>query len=568
MVCSGDPGQYSSGISYLEPSIPHGLWLTLDSTVTVLRPAGTANHGVDLATNGSNAIRLDLADDVRISVAGTRAHGAKLKGRSDLTVDSGANIEVDGDSAHAIVAEIDDPSATGNIVINQRAGSRLAASGVESGGIGAFHEGQGSVVVTTSGEIDVTTDDGSGVIVSASQPSTADVKVVQTSTGSISVDGNGASGVYARNDGTGHAEIEIDGSVTARGTGVSGLRSVVNNPDSQARSTASISSTGRIHAEGSAAYAVNAETLGKGEVTVVSAGQVTADGDDARGVSITATNVDHDTLVYAEVQRGGVRASGERARGIVVESAGSGQLSAAVASGAEVEAVGTDSIGVQVTGLTSGGLSRRARVAAQIDGSVAADGAYGVGVAITTEDDTAFLMVGSRGRVIGGWQSDGASRSGAHGFSAAGVVLNSNVSATLRNEGRIGAGSDRAVVDSGRYTGGVGNLTLENWGVITGFMEFASGGQNDVLNRAGGEFAFRHFADTDGDGARDTKRVAVSDFGSAASRFDNQAGASVRLSSAEGARTVDATGFYLPTTGVDNRALSADVYDMTRDGIV
>lgn len=568
VVCSGDPGQYSSGISYLEPSIPHGLWLTLDSTVTVLRPAGTANHGVDLATNGSNAIRLDLADDVRISVAGTRAHGAKLKGRSDLTVDSGANIEVDGDSAHAIVAEIDDPSATGNIVINQRAGSRLAASGVESGGIGAFHEGQGSVVVTTSGEIDVTTDDGSGVIVSASQPSTADVKVVQTSTGSISVDGNGASGVYARNDGTGHAEIEIDGSVTARGTGVSGLRSVVNNPDSQARSTASISSTGRIHAEGSAAYAVNAETLGKGEVTVVSAGQVTADGDDARGVSITATNVDHDDPAYAVVQRGGVRASGERARGIVVESAGSGQLSAAVASGAEVEAVGTDSIGVQVTGLTSGGLSRRARVAAQIDGSVAADGAYGVGVAITTEDDTAFLMVGSRGRVIGGWQSDGASRSGAHGFSAAGVVLNSNVSATLRNEGRIGAGSDRAVVDSGRYTGGVGNLTLENWGVITGFMEFASGGQNDVLNRAGGEFAFRHFADTDGDGARDTKRVAVSDFGSAASRFDNQAGASVRLSSAEGARTVDATGFYLPTTGVDNRALSADVYDMTRDGIV
>ncbi len=581
VICSGDPGQYSAGISYLEPYIPHGLWLTLDSTVTILRAAGTANHGVDLATNGPNAIRLDLADNVRISVAGTHAQGAKLKGRSNLTVDSGANIDVtdpsataDGSSTHAIFAEIDDPSATGNILINQRAGSRLTASGVESGGIGAFHEGQGSVLVTTSGEIDVTTDGGSGVLVwgltrpGASQPSTADVKVVQTSTGSISVDGNDASGVYALNDGTGHAEIEIDGSVTATGTAVSGLLSVVNNPDSQARSTASISSTGRIHAEGSAAYAVYAVTIGKGEVGVVSAGQVTADGDGARGVSVSATNVDHDDPAYAVVQRGIVRASGERARGIVVESAGSGQLSAAVASGVEVEAVGTDSIGVQVTGLTSGGLSRRARVAAQIDGGVASDGAYGVGVAITTDDDTASLMVSSSGRVFGGWQSDAASRSGVHGFSAAGVVLNSNVSATLRNEGRIGAGSDRAVVDSGRYTGGVGNLTLENRGVITGFMEFASGGQNYVLNRAGGEFAFRHFADTDGDGARDTKRVAVSDFGSAASRFDNQAGASVRLSSAEGARTVDTTGFYLPTTGVDNRALPADVYDMTRDGIV
>src|SRR5690606_31597825 len=48
----------------------------------------------------------------------------------------------------------------------------------------------------------------------------------------------------------------------------------------------------------------------------------------------------------------------------------------------------------------------------------------------------------------------------------------------------------------------------------------------------------------------------------------NQAGGSVRLGSVQGARTVDATGFYRPTTGVDNRALPADVYDMTRDGIV
>jgi len=581
VICSGEPGLYASGISYLEPSIPHGLWLTLDSTVTVLRAAGPANHGVDLATNGPNAIRLDLADGVRISVAGVHAQGVKLKGRSDLTVDSGANIDVtdpsataDGHSTHAIVAEIDDPSATGNVVINQRAGSRLTVSGVESGGIGAFHEGQGSILVTTAGEIDVTTDGGSGVIAwgltrpGASQPSAADVKVVQTGTGSISVDGNGASGVYALNDGTGHAEIEIDGSVTARGTGASGLLSVVNNPDSQARSTASVSSTGRVHAEGSAAYAVNAVTIGKGEVGVVSAGQVTAEGDGARGVSITATHVDHDAPAYAVIQRGGVRASGERARGIVVESAGSGQLSAVVASGAKVEASGTDAIGVQVTGLASGGLSRRARVAAQIGARVAAEGAYGVGVAITTDDDTASLLVASNGRVVGGWQADAASRSGVHGFSAAGVALHSNVSASLRNEGRIGAGSDRAVVDSGRYTGGIGNLTLENRGMITGFMELAPGGKNDVFNQAGGEFVFRHFADTDGDGVRDTKRVAVSDFGSATSRFANQAGGSVRLGSVQGARTVDATGFYRPTTGVDNRALPADVYDMTRDGIV
>lgn len=123
-------------------------------------------------------------------------------------------------------------------------------------------------------------------------------------------------------------------------------------------------------------------------------------------------------------------------------------------------------------------------------------------------------------------------------------------------------------MDLGRYASGTGHLTLDNQGTITGFVELAGGGRNSVDNQAGGVFELRHFADTDGDGVRDTKRVAVSDFGSADSQFTNQSGATLRLAQVAGARQVDASGFYTPTTGADDRALPADVYDLNRDGIV
>lgn len=83
-----------------------------------------------------------------------------------------------------------------------------------------------------------------------------------------------------------------------------------------------------------------------------------------------------------------------------------------------------------------------------------------------------------------------------------------------------------------------------------------------------GALVLRHFADTDGDGTRDTKRVAISDFGASTSRFDNQPGATVRLASVEGGQTVDDAGFYVPTTGTGGRALPNDVYSLSRNGVV
>src|SRR5690606_22476424 len=101
-----------------------------------------------------------------------------------------------------------------------------------------------------------------------------------------------------------------------------------------------------------------------------------------------------------------------------------------------------------------------------------------------------------------------------------------------------------------------------------GFVDLAPGGQNTFVNQSGGAFELRHFADTDGDGVRDTKRVATSNFGSGDSRFDNMGGATVRLAAVSNAPAVDAAGFYVPTQGIDNRPLPADVYDLSREAAV
>ncbi len=103
---------------------------------------------------------------------------------------------------------------------------------------------------------------------------------------------------------------------------------------------------------------------------------------------------------------------------------------------------------------------------------------------------------------MGGWQADLTSVGPTYGLPAAGVILSSTGgTATLTNDGSIGALSDLAVS---------GDPQIVNSGTITGFVQFGSG-DNSILNN--GTFDLRHFADTNGDGVRDTVRVAMADLG-------------------------------------------------------
>lgn len=67
---------------------------------------------------------------------------------------------------------------------------------------------------------------------------------------------------------------------------------------------------------------------------------------------------------------------------------------------------------------------------------------------------------------------------------------------------------------------------------------------------------------------RDAKRVAISDFGLSASTFNNATGATVKLGLVADETSVDASGYYVPTTGIDRRALDSTDYQLARAGVV
>ena len=141
---------------------------------------------------------------------------------------------------------------------------------------------------------------------------------------------------------------------------------------------------------------------------------------------------------------------------------------------------------------------------------------------------------------MGGWQADLTGGSSLFGLPAAGVILNSTGgTATLTNDGSIGALSDRAVA---------GDPLVINNGIITGFVQF-TGGDNSILNN--GLFDLRHFADTTADGGRDTLRVAIADLGDGPNNSFTNNG-TLRLPAVTGATTLDSTGQYLPLGNPNN----------------
>jgi outer membrane autotransporter protein len=201
------------------------------------------------------------------------------------------------------------------------------------------------------------------------------------------------------------------------------------------------------------------------------------------------------------------------------------------------------------------------------------------GTAISANGGSGGVTVKTSGSIMGGWQATpfappatpllpgrpptapvapAGNISSLSGLPAAGVFLSANGGGTakLMNNGSIGALSDLAIA---------GDPQVTNNGTITGFVKF-TGDNNSIINN--NMFDIRHFADTDGTGGRDTKRVAISDFGGINGQFVNGPNGVVKFARFPGAATTDATGYYLPTTGVDSRPLEASFYDFHREGLL
>jgi autotransporter family porin len=210
--------------------------------------------------------------------------------------------------------------------------------------------------------------------------------------------------------------------------------------------------------------------------------------------------------------------------------------------------------------------------------NVSTPGQFSVGInavspGITgTPGGNVTVSIPSGGSVMGGWQADltGVGSDPTNKFSglpSAGVILGSaGGTATLINNGSIGALSDRVVASSPLFSSN--NTSIINNSTITGFVQLV-GGNNSILND--GTFNLRHFADTTGaaGGVRDTVRVAVADLGTGPNNsFTNNE--TLALAPVTGAIHLDNTGQYLPLApgSVSNAVVNNPLNAMSVNGPV
>ena len=283
-------------------------------------------------------------------------------------------------------------------------------------------------------------------------------------------------------------------------------------------------------------------------------GSVTTTGTQGHGLYSFAPR----SLIVADAAFGGVQTSGNtahgaRATGGVIELNGTTILTTGAGSHG-IFAEPNAGLGGKVYPTGAIPAVAAGDVAVIFNGNVTASGNLSHGIfANASTGGNAYVETSST--VMGGW-----------GAGASGIRLDGlNDFARINTGSTVGALSDLAI--SGTTTGVGGTIQIENAGTITGYVTLAAG--NDTFsNLSPNSFDIRNFADTNGDGVRDTKGVAISDFGAGNDQFLNEANGVVRLLPVTGAATTNATGYYVPTTGLDSRPLEASFYDLNREGVV
>jgi outer membrane autotransporter protein len=578
-VCTGpDPngavtctaGAYSGNINYSTNNTP--LNLTLEPGVTVTSPGGNAvnlSNSTNPSTFGQLAtIAANNANITNVAnPTGSNNTGLRIQSAGSATITSSGSIAVNGtqsdDAILAIVEGNNPPNAPANATVTY-SGPALSSTGANSTVIQADNRGNGNAVIDAAGNLSgyVGTTSGSGQFffgldaVAGDVPGGPDIGDAQVHyrSGTIDVSGFYAIGIFAA-AGDGSATVITDPGTTVI---VNGADPVLNQTfhtkpgiDAESAGTASagnkvtmniastIEMTGpaapdpRLTNNGAAIRALSFQDApisvtytgpgittqcgscigilplsGSGAITVKSLGPIITNGAGAIGI-----RADSGTLINSLF---GGAAPGP---GGAVTVAASGPIST---QGAESHGIWasstTGAVDVTATNVTTRG---------EFSAGVVATGGAGAAVSIG-------------GAVMGGWQPDATSVGPVYGMPAAGVILGSaNGAATLTNNGSIGALSDLAIK---------GDPQVVNNGAITGFVQFGGSG-NSVVNN--GAFNLRDFADTNGDGVRDTVRVAVADLGTGPNNTFSNNG-TLALAPTSGATTLVNAGQYLPLGNPNN----------------
>lgn len=557
--------------------------------------SGVGGSGISASASDYPVVIDTVGGTVRSSAVGVYGFG------NGVTITT-ANVETTGTGAHAIQAETYQP---GGVSVDTTAGT-ISTHGDGGFGILANDNSADPAARTRVVTADVSTtgaEGSSGLIIRS-----AGVVEVDTTAGTVSTEGLQSSGIAVvasyggGNDGPAFRSAEIKtGNITTAGAESAGIHVYGK------QSAITLDTTGgAIETRGaSSAGLLVGNSAGN---TSITAGSISTSGDAALGIAVTSQD-EGDTGTYRTdiVATAPITASGANSGGIVVRDVGSGGP-VTVTAQADVTARGQNSVGI---------------AAGSFNGPVTVTVESGVTVMGGWSQNPDDLSSGA--------STSGASsmtRIGG-GLPAAGVVLFSGATdqssaARLINNGNIGAMNDRAVAmgfpcaERARNGGGGGGLlllelppasslqklasavmnaimpsahaatppdsrgcgdgdpanslpatqsvTIDNYGTMTGYVTLWDGAAHTFNNFSSNSFVIRNFADTDGDGVRDTKAVSVSDFGGPNSTFNNPG--LVRFAPVANAANTDATGYYVPTNGVDSRALESSFYDLNREGVV
>lgn len=500
-------GDFSNGVNLEADAINAAAMQAQLSGKALVATSGADSHGVRLSHAGTGAASVALLDSARIQTTGDNAHGVDISagaGGATLLQQTGSSITTAGAVATGI-----EMNSAGDVQ------ARLAGS-VSTSGAGSY----GVALNTTAGTVTAELQDTSRIATSGNLAlglaitSAGDVTVGQAAGAGIASQGEHAHGVAIWADGNVSAELE--GTVAADGE----LANAVLALSYTSGVRVDLGTQARVSASGPASKALVIES--QLDAAADLAGTVSVLGDQGVGVMVRsqagAVRVEMDAATA-------VSAQGDAAMGLQLLSQGDLTLNAA----GTVSAAGSNASALSVDALLD--------AEAALAGTLRAEGQGATGALLRSQTGGVNVGIGSGANISGG--------SGA----GTGLLLSSATAGAVLNAGSITAASDRALTATGAA------LAIDNAGAITGFVQLANAAGNRFTNAASGVLDLRHFADTDADGQRDTRRVAISDFGAADAEFINLG--TVRLGAITGTPTVDATGYYAPTTGIDNRSLGS-----------
>jgi outer membrane autotransporter protein len=467
-----------------------------------------------------------------ISNVGATGHSVTALSTDGTATASGAAVTMEGDGFDAVNATSTSGAAEANGT------GAISTNGATSRGVAALSTSGAATAnatdVTTAGE---TSD---GVFASS-----AELDATATATGTVSTAGATSRGVVAEaplgaasanaaavtttgDDSIGVSALSTDGSASANATGAI-TTGGLNAHGAQAMSTAGDAAVSVADVTTTGDNAMGANAISQdGAASVTATGAISTEG--ATAIGVNAVSVAGDVTVDVA----DVTTTGDASTGVFAQS----DTGAVNVTTGLVSTAGADTNAIQATS-TSGLITIDA-------GGANSTGENANGIVATSDADINLTVSGP---VSGGWTA------APDPLLGTGAVLTSaaNVNVEVAAGGSLGSLADSALTAEGLAVNVINN------GDIVGVVNLT--GDTIVFdNLSSTSFDLRSFSDTDGDGVRDTERVAISNFTATTSADFNNTGSLVLMNVA-GATTIDPAGALLPEIGdpLD--------YDITLEGV-